>query len=242
MPKLKLMMIVNTASEAICEYFPSNSPIELVNEMKEVSNGMKNIIFKGKIETKVNKFSYQQYMVDKDYNSSNNQEDDKLVIFLCSEKDYKDNELDKIMDEMVSCINPQSYESSKVENATKNNLAKIFIKYKDFQKLKQNNDYSSENLEFASMKEFASLGINSNKENKEGGSYSFPGVSDTLDENDLKKSLKGSDLRSPNEINNIKKWRKLKCIYLIITLLLLIAVGFSFYFILDKFDGEIIKK
>lgn len=227
MPKLKLMMIVNTQSDAVCEYYPPNCPMELVNEMKDVASCNKNIIFKGKVETKINKFTYQQYM-DKDFYSSSFVDEDRLVVFLCSDKSYKDNDLDNIIEEMFKFVNPQSYNQNKISTDTRNNLAKTFNKYKDFQNIRED-DFNTENLEFTAIKDFSSVGMG-----KDATSFSFNGMGDTLDEKD--KKSRGSEFRSPSEINNIRKWRKLKIVYLIITIILLIAVGISFYFVKDKIE------
>ncbi len=200
--------------------------MELVNEMKDVASCNKNIIFKGKVETKINKFVYQQYM-DKDFYSSSFVDEDRLVVFLCSDKSYKDNDLDNIIEEMFKYVNPQSYNQNKISTDTRNNLAKTFNKYKDFQNIRED-DFNTENLEFTALKDFSSIGMG----NKDGYSFSFTGES--LDEKD--KKSRGSEFRSPTEINNIKKWKKLKVVYLIITIILLIAVGISFYFVKDKIE------
>ena len=57
---MKLMMLVNSSNDNMCEYLPNDSPQKLINEVHDLTNSIKNIPSQGSIETSQNKFLYRQ--------------------------------------------------------------------------------------------------------------------------------------------------------------------------------------
>ena len=53
MSRLKIMMIVSSLNKSKSQYFPKDSPEELINEIAEVSNRMRTVLYKGIIETRL---------------------------------------------------------------------------------------------------------------------------------------------------------------------------------------------
>ena len=58
---MKLLMLVNSSNDTMCEYFPIDSSQKLINEVHDLTNSIKNIPSQGSIETSQNKFFYRQY-------------------------------------------------------------------------------------------------------------------------------------------------------------------------------------
>ena len=56
------MLISSSLNKNESQYFPIDSSQELINEIIEVSNRMKTILYKGILETNKNKFTYQHYI------------------------------------------------------------------------------------------------------------------------------------------------------------------------------------
>lgn len=229
MSKMKMMMIVNSSNENICEYYPSDSPNNLVNELRDVTNGFKNILGKGNIETATNKFNYMQH--------NKNNDDDKLVIFICCEKHYKDTIIDKFFNKAIEILDKSNYDHYKINDNTKVDLAKLFLMYQDSNDVKDNNtNLDTNNFDFGSIKEFTSLDLNT--KHRESLIY---GLSETIDEKELKKINK-SLMREKNhsaEKEKILQWKKLKCIYLAIDIVLLILAVISLIVILNKNKEDI---
>ncbi len=228
MSKMKMMMIVNSSNDNICEYLPNDSPQDLMNEIKDLSNSLKNIPSQGSTETIKNKFVYRQYSPNKNFSK----DEDKLVIFICCDLSYKDNIITKFFDEIQENFSNNSYKSFKLNPETKKIIAKTFYKYQDSNNInKEITDWKNYNLDFATVREYTSLDIDTKKTTQ---SLSIYGIIDSMDEKDISKINKGTNgsIRVPIEVSKIKKWKTLKCFFLFINIILILfAIIFVFYII-----------
>lgn len=228
MSKMKMMMIVNSSNDNLCEYLPNDSPQYLMNELKDLTNSLKNIPSQGSTETLKNKFVYRQYSPNKNFSK----EEDQLVIFICCDLSFKDNIITKFFDEIQENFSNNSYKGFKLDPDTKKIIAKTFYKYHDSNNInKEITDWKKYNLEFATLREYTSLDIDTKKTSQ---SLSIYGIIDSMDEKDISKINKGTNgaIRLPIEVSKIKKWKTLKCFLLIINIILIaLAICFIFYII-----------
>ena len=223
MSKIKIMMIVSSLNNFRCQYFPMDSPQELVNEIAEVSSRMKSSLYKGIIETNKNKFTYQHYISEEINNNEENEKKDNPVIFICSDLSYQDKKIEKIFNEMFECLKNVGQKDSKISIETKKNLAQIFLKY-------QNVNNNNKNTEFGVIEEYTGFDMTS------GSSTSFFEISQTMTLNDSKKKKKLKDIEKKrrNEIENIKRWKKVKILYLVISIVLLLVTILSIPVVLNR--------
>ena len=228
-------MFVNTTSENLCEFLPSDSPQKLINELHDVSNSLKNIPSQGSIQTTQNKFVYRQFNPGKNYAKS--KDEDILVLFVCTDIKYKDTLISKFFDEAFKSLSLKSYANFKLVPEAKTKIAKIFYKYQNENNInKEILDLEKFNLDFGTLSEFTSLDIDTKKNNN---SVSIYGLMESMDEKDSKRSHKGKgEIRGPIEITKIRKWRNLKCIFLFINLILIIVTILLFYYFLGKSEQE----
>lgn len=235
MSKMKMLMFVNTTSENLCEFLPSDSPQKLINELHDVSNSLKNIPSQGSIQTTQNKFVYRQFNPGKNYAKS--KDEDILVLFVCTDIKYKDTLISKFFDEAFKSLSLKSYANFKLVPEAKTKIAKIFYKYQNENNInKEILDLEKFNLDFGTLSEFTSLDIDTKKNNN---SVSIYGLMESMDEKDSKRSHKGKgEIRVPIEITKIRKWRNLKCIFLFINLILIIVTILLFYYFLGKSEQE----
>ena len=232
---MKMLMFVNTTSENLCEFLPSDSPQKLINELHDVSNSLKNIPSQGSIQTTQNKFVYRQFNPGKNYAKS--KDEDILVLFVCTDIKYKDTLISKFFDEAFKSLSLKSYANFKLVPEAKTKIAKIFYKYQNENNInKEILDLEKFNLDFGTLSEFTSLDIDTKKNNN---SVSIYGLMESMDEKDSKRSHKGKgEIRVPIEITKIRKWRNLKCIFLFINLILIIVTILLFYYFLGKSEQE----
>ena len=235
MSKMKMLMFVNTTSENLCEFLPSDSPQKLINELHDVSNSLKNIPSQGSIQTTQNKFVYRQFNPGKNYAKS--KDEDILVLFVCTDIKYKDTLISKFFDEAFKSLSLKSYANFKLVPEAKTKIAKIFYKYQNENNInKEILDLEKFNLDFGTLSEFTSLDIDTKKTNN---SVSIYGLMESMDEKDSKRGHKGKgEIRVPIEITKIRKWRNLKCIFLFINLILIIVTILLFYYFLGKSEQE----
>ena len=235
MSKMKMLMFVNTTSENLCEFLPSDSPQKLINELHDVSNSLKNIPSQGSIQTTQNKFVYRQFNPGKNYAKS--KDEDILVLFVCTDIKYKDTLISKFFDEAFKSLSLKSYANFKLVPEAKTKIAKIFYKYQNENNTnKEILDLEKFNLDFGTLSEFTSLDIDTKKTNN---SVSIYGLMESMDEKDSKRSHKGKgEIRVPIEITKIRKWRNLKCIFLFINLILIIVTILLFYYFLGQSEQE----
>ncbi len=233
---MKMIMLVNTSNENLCEFLPSDSSQKMINELHDVANSLKNIPSQGCIQTTQNKFFYKQYAPNKNNNKS--KEDDQLVLFVCTDIKYKDNLIYKFFDEAFNCLNLKSYSNFKIAPEAKTKIAKIFYKYRDENNCnKEIVDSDKMSLDFGTLGEFTSLDIDPRKTNN---SISLYGLMDSIDEKDGNNINKGTngEIRVPVEITKVRKWRNLKCIFLFINIILIIFSALLFFYLLGKSDEE----
>ena len=223
MSKIKIMMIVSSLNNFRCQYFPMDSPQELINEIAEVSSRMKTSLYKGIIETNKNKFTYHHYISEEsNSNEEESEKKDNPVIFICSDLSYQDKKIEKIFNEMFECLKNVGQKDSKISIETKKNLAKIFLKY---QNVNNNKD-----TQFGVIEEYTGFDMTS------GSSTSFFDITQTMTLNDSKKKKKLRDIEKKrrNEIENIKRWKKVKVLYLIISIILLLITILSIPLVLKN--------
>ena len=234
MSKMKMMMIVNSSNDNLCEYLPNDSPQDLMNEIKDIANSLKNIPSQGSTQTTKNKFSYRQYSPNKNFAK----EEDKLVIFICCDLSYKDNIITKFFDEIQKNFSNNSYKSFKLAPETKKIIAKIFYKYQDSNNINREiTDWKNYNLEYATVREYTSLDIDTKKTTQ---SLSIYGIIDSMDEKDISKVNKGTNgsIRVPIEVSRIKKWKTLKCFFLFINIILIVLAIFFVLYIIGQPENE----
>ena len=226
---LKIMMIVSSSINSRCQYFPIDSTQELINEIAEVSQRMKTNLYKGIIETNRNKFTYQHYIPkDLKEDTENIDNQDYPVIFICSDKLYKDNKIEKIFKEIFEYLNGINQKDSVLTNETKTKIARIFLKYKNMNNIIEND---TNEIEFGVIEEFTGFDL------KSGNTISSNfEISDTMNLNDAKKRsrLRNMEKKRREEIENVKTWKKIKCIYLFISIILLIGTLYSIIYFKDE--------
>ena len=235
MSKMKMIMLVNTTNENLCEFLPNDAPQKLINELHDVSNSLKNIPSQGCIQTTQNKFFYRQFNPEKKIISS--KEEDVLVLFACTDIKYKDNMVSKFFDEAFNALTLKSYSNFKLVPEAKTKIAKVFYKYQSQDNInKEILDLENNNLEFGTINEFTSLDIDTKKRTH---SVSMYGLMDSIDEKDLKKDSKGNgEVRVPIEVTKIRKWRTLKCIFLFINLIMIGLTVLLFFYFLGQPEKE----
>ena len=231
MPQLKILMIVSSSKNTRCQYFPPDASQELINEIGEVSNRMKIVLFKGIIETNINKFTYQHY-ISQEINMENEDEEipEHPVICICSDKSYPDNKLEKIFKEINEKINESGQKDTKISNELKKIIGNIFIKYQDSNNIKEINN---KEIEFGVIEEFIGF------DNQSISGCSYFDSSDTLNTNDPKKRsrLRNIEKKKREEIENIIRWKKIKVIYLFISIILLMVTICSIFGFRDELFG-----
>ena len=231
MSTLKMMMIVNTSNENICEYLPNDSPQKLINEIQDVANSLKNIPSQGSIETTQNKFCYRQY---NPHGAKISTDEDKLVIFICCDINYQDKYISKFFDDAMNSLFPNGYQNYKLNLEAKKKIAKIFYKYQDSKNIgKEIKNWNEYNLEYGTLRELTTFDINTKRTSQ---SISIYGLMDSIDEKDITKGNKGTngEIRIPIGVSRAKKWKYLKCIFLFINLILIVLAIFFFLYIIGQ--------
>ena len=234
MSKMKMLMIVNSSNDNICEYLPNDSPQDLMNELKDLTNSLKNIPSQGITETIKNKFAYRQYSPNKIFSK----DEDKCVIFICCDLAFKDSIINKFFDEIQKNFSNNSYKNFKLNPETKKIIAKTFYKYSDSNNInKEITDWKKYNLEFATVREYTSLDIDTKKTTQ---SLSIYGIIDSMDEKDISKVNKGTNgsIRVPIEVSKLRKWKILKCFFLFINIILITLAIFFIFYIIGQPENE----
>ena len=232
MSTFKIMMIVNSANENVCEYLPNDSSQNLINEIHEVANTLKNIPLQGSIKTNQNKFCYRTY-INKGKNVT--KEEDKLVIFICCDLKYNDNLISKFFDEALNSLDPDSYKNNKLNPENKKKIAKIFYKYQDSNNIeKEIQNWNNYNLEYGTLKEFTTLDIDARKASQSISIYGL--IDSSIDDRDGIKINRGmnSEVKIQSEASKVKKWKTLKCIFLFINIIMIILAFFFCLYIIRQ--------
>ena len=218
---LKILMISSSSNNIRNHYYPIDSPQELINEISEISNRMKPILYKGIVETNRNKFTYQHYITkEKNEEAEDLEAQDHPIIIICSDKLYKDNIIEKVFKEIFDYLNEINQKDSNISNEGKTKIAKIFLKYKNINDIKEK---ESNETEFGVLEEITGFDMKSRT-----SSYCEP--SDIMNMDAKKRSrLRNLEKRRKEEIEYIKRWKKVKCIYLFISIILLMATIFSIF-------------
>ena len=217
---LKILMIVSSSNNIRSHYYPIDSSQELINEISEISNRMKTILYKGIIETNRNKFSYQHYISNEINEEEDIQAQDHPIFFICSDKLYKDNIIEKVFKEIFDYLNEINQKDSNIPNEAKAAIAKIFLKYKNINDIKEK---ESNETEFGVLEEMTGFDMKSQ-------TSSFCEATDIMNIDAKKRSrIRNMEKKRREEIENIKRWKKIKCIYLFLSIILLMATIFSIF-------------
>ena len=182
---------------------------------------MKTILYKGIVETNRNKFAYQVYLPNEiDQDAEDIETRDYPVIFICSDKLYQNNKIEVIFQEIFKCLNEKGQKDTKITSEQKKEIARIFLKYKKMNDIKESD---SNDTEFGVIEEFIGFDM------KSGTTTSLYDASDTMNLTDPKKKSRFRNMakKRREEIENIKKWKKIKCVYLFISIILLIGTIIS---------------
>ena len=214
-------MISSSSNNIRNHYYPIDSPQELINEISEISNRMKPILYKGIVETNRNKFTYQHYITkEKNEEAEDLEAQDHPIIIICSDKLYKDNIIEKVFKEIFDYLNEINQKDSNISNEGKTKIAKIFLKYKNINDIKEK---ESNETEFGVLEEITGFDMKSR-------TSSYYEASDIMNMDAKKRSrLRNLEKRRKEEIEYIKRWKKVKCIYLFISIILLMATIFSIF-------------
>ena len=216
MPSLNLLMIVSCSNNPRAYYFPNNSTQDLVNEVTEVSYRIKTILNKGIIETETYKITYEHYIPKESKDAILEEEDNEIkdhpVIVICSDKFYQNNTIEKLFKEIVESLNRINQKDSNIAKEAKSKIAKIFLKYQNMNNIKESN---IDDIEFGVIEEFIGL------DKSESTSSRFYEISDTMTDAKKRSKLRHLEKKKKEEIDNIKSWKKIKCCYLFINIILL---------------------
>ena len=235
MSKMKMIMLVNSSYENLCEFLPNDSPPKLISELHDVAISLKNIPSQGCIHTTQNKFVYKQYNPSR--KNTRSKEEDVLVIFVCTDLKYKDNLISKFFNEVFNSLSLNSYSNYKLDPEVKKKIGNIFYKYQDENNINKENINLEKDIEFGNINEHTSLDIDNKKRNN---SISIYGLIESLDEKDTKTLRKGTngEIRVPLEISKVRKWKTLKCIFLLVNIILIALTIFLFYYFITQPDKE----
>lgn len=231
MPILKILMIGSSSNSNRYHYFPIDSTQDLINEIAEVSYRMKTVLYKGIVETNIHKFTYQHYIPKESAIEDEDAEiGDHPIIIICSDKSYKDNKIDMIFKEIFEGLNEINLKDAKITNEVKSKIAKVFLKYQNMNNIKENDINEAE---FGVIEEFIGF-------DKTGSSSSrFYESSDTINDPKKRSKLRNMEKKKREEIENLKKWRTVKCFYLFISIILLMATISSIFIFWNDLFGEI---
>ena len=231
MSRLKIIMIVSTTNNIRPTFYPMDSPQELLNEILEVANRMKTVINKGIIETRLNKFTYQPYMPSEEHDEGEEQIEktenldmpDRPVIFICSDKSYKDIKLEKVFNEINEILHEVNQKNSKISQKTKSKIGNIFLKYQNMNNI---NECENKEIEFGTIEEMTGFNM------KSVSNTTISDMTDTISDPKRRSKLRDMEKKKKEEIENVKRWRKIKIVYLFISIILLMltigSIVFSF--------------
>ncbi len=231
MSRLKIIMIVSTTNNIRPTFYPMDSPQDLLNEILEVANRMKTVINKGIIETRLNKFTYQQYIPSEEDDEGEEQIEktenldipDRPVIFICSDKSYKDIKLEKVFNEINEILNEVNQKNSKISQQTKSKIGKIFLKYQNMNEIRE---CDNKEIEFGTIEEMTGFNM------KSVSNSTICDMTDTISDAKRRSKLRDMEKKKKEEIENVKRWRKIKIVYLFISIILLMltigSIVFSF--------------
>ena len=227
MSRLNILMIVSSSNNSISYYFPKTSTQDLVNEIAEVSLRIKTIFNKGIIETDTYKCTYEHYIPKetKDFilEEEDNEIKDHPIIVIFSDKSYKNNIIEKLFKEIFESLNRINQKDSNISKEGKSQIAKIFLKYQNMNNIKESNN--DDDIEFGVIEEFFGL------EKSESTSSRFYEVTDSLTDAKKRSKLRNMEKKKREEIDNIRSWKKIKCCYLFINIILLmITISLIFIF------------
>ena len=219
MSRLKTLMIISSTNNSRSIYFPMDSPQEMINELEEVANRMKTVLYKGIIETQQNKFTYQHYIPKNDIKESDeNETQDRPIIIISSDKSCKDNKIEKVFEEIFESLNELNQKNSKMSDEAKTKIGNIFLKYQNINEIKESN---LKEIEFGTIEELTGF------DTKSVSNSTFFDTSESIADPKRRSRLRNMEKKKREEIENIKRWRKIKIVYLFISIILLILTIFS---------------
>ena len=234
MSRLNILMIVSSSNNPRAYYFPNNSSQNLINEIGEVSHRVKTILNKGIIETDIYKFTYEHYLPKESKVSLLEEEDNEIrdhpVIIICSDKSYQNYKIEQLFKEIFESLNLIKQKNANISKEGKSKIGKIFLKYQNMNNIKESN---IQDIEFGSIEEFIGL------DKSESTSSKFYEISDTMNDAKKRSKLRHLEKKKREEIENIKSWKKIKCLFLFINIILLMGILYLiFIFKGDLFNFE----
>lgn len=239
MPKLKLLLILNSSSNEFCEYYPKETNQEFLEESKNLVCFYKNTLSRGIIHTKKYKYYYITLLPQKQDIETIN-EDHCFIVFICT-PDFSEEIINKIFTTMLSQFNEQSYVNYKLSTEMRHLIIKMFLSYENgvnvdtLSEPRMVEDLNSFNSDFFSNRTEFTLDFNKESSNR----VICHGFSDLYDENFFsEKKNKICGIKDKNVINKILVWKKAKLIFGII-LVSLSAITFGVFPFLSRLINSI---
>ena len=108
MQNLKLILILNTSSNEVCEYYPRNTSLEFLDETKTLMSSFKGGFTQGSVQTKENIYYYYTFLPKK--NDLITENDDHCFIVLVTSIGYDE----KLIKKFYSTLKSQLNETAKI--------------------------------------------------------------------------------------------------------------------------------
>ena len=223
MQNLKLILILNTSSNEVCEYYPRNTSLEFLDETKTLMSSFKGGFTQGSVQTKENIYYYYTFLPKK--NDLITENDDHCFIVLVTSIGYDEKLIKKFYSTLKSQLNETSYSNYKLSKEARHLLIKLFLSYqKDnindinntLSEIEPTEDFNSFNYNYLSNKDEQTVDYNKESTNKIKG-YS------TLDDEHIFSDKNPYGIKDKNEIAKILYWRKAKIVLTLIFVTLVIV-------------------
>lgn len=222
MQNLKLVLILNTSSNEVCEYYPRNTSLEFLDETKTLMSSFKGSSFtQGSVQTKENIYYYYTFIPKK--NDLIKENDDHCFIVLVTSIGYDEKLIKKFYSTLRSQLNETSYSNYKLSKEARHLIIKLFLSYQKDNINDINNtlsepteDFNSFNSNYIQNKDEQTVDYNKESTNKIMG-YS------TLDDENIFSEKNKYAIKDKNEIAKILCWRKAKIVFTLIFVTLVIA-------------------
>ena len=222
MQNLKLVLVLNTSSNEVCEYYPRNTSLEFLDETKTLMSSFKGSSFtQGSVQTKENIYYYYTFIPKK--NDLIKENDDHCFIVLVTSIGYDEKLIKKFYSTLKNQLNETSYSNYKLSKEARHLIIKMFLSYQKDNINDINNpliepteDFNSFNSNYIQNKDEQTMDYNKESTNKIMG-YS------TLDDENIFSEKNKYAIKDKNEISKILCWRKAKIVLTLIFVTLVIA-------------------
>lgn len=222
MQNLKLVLVLNTSSNEVCEYYPRNTSLEFLDETKTLMSSFKGSSFtQGSVQTKENIYYYYTLIPKK--NDLIKENDDYCFIVLVTSIGYDEKLIKKFYSTLKNQLNETSYSNYKLSKEARHLIIKMFLSYQKDNINDINNpliepteDFNSFNSNYIQNKDEQTMDYNKESTDKIIG-YS------TLDDENIFSEKNKYAIKDKNEIAKILCWRKAKTVLTLIFVTLVIA-------------------